>query len=533
MRRLNAALAVVAALALAGCLDLEENYTINPDGSGKVKVRCAIAPMRFTNKKQSPEELLKTDVRETLEKCQGIDAWTNVSAVQRDDGKVEFKGTAYFKDFSKVKLSILNMSSSMSKIVIAREGDALAVTLTPDRPIEEPAEPVKLTEEQIAAKMKQERAKYLQSKPMIDTFLKDATIVTRFTLPGALGEVHNFKKTGERGVELKIEGGKLLATIDGLMKDDAFLRRSVESGRDIDKSGPPADDVMIEKLFGEKGPIRAITKGPLAPAFDYEAEAGKARDAMPELLASFGAAAAAVAPPAGAGFKSVAVSGVQWVHAADDERGIQPFSRSNPSLSVAITAELGGSALTVKEGKLLVAKADSGEDLLPKQEFDRDIHFPRLSNDKTAVTFDVQLALPGPKAAGIREISGTLTYLVADKVKDLDLGFPVLEKGAKGKQLSAEIEKIAPDDDSILLGLKLALAVDAVQSVEFFNEKGAKLQSTQQGYSSSGDESTLEFSIKGGFSPKGKIVVKVYDEPKTYEAAFKILNVDLLGRPKK
>src|SRR5436190_6005453 len=126
MRRIAAALAAVIAFALTGCLDLDEEYTLNPDGSGKVKIRCALAPMRFTNKKKSPEELLKSDVRETLEKCGGVDAWTDVSAVQRDDGKIEFKGTAYFRDYSKLKLSILGMTSSMSKTVVAKEGDAMS-----------------------------------------------------------------------------------------------------------------------------------------------------------------------------------------------------------------------------------------------------------------------------------------------------------------------------------------------------------------------------------------------------------------------
>ncbi len=98
MRRFSPVLAALCAVVLAGCLDLDEEYSINPDGSGKVKIKCAVAPMRFTTSKKSPEELLKSDVRETLEKCGGVDAWTDVTAVQRDDGKIAFSGTAYFKD---------------------------------------------------------------------------------------------------------------------------------------------------------------------------------------------------------------------------------------------------------------------------------------------------------------------------------------------------------------------------------------------------------------------------------------------------
>ncbi|HZE97957.1 MAG TPA: hypothetical protein VE981_13090 [Planctomycetota bacterium] len=533
MRRLTAALSVVFAVALAGCLDLDEEYSLNPDGSGKVKIKCALAPMRFSAGKKSPEELLKSDVRETLEKCEGVDAWTDVSAVQRDDGKIAFSGTAYFKDFSRLRLNILGMSSSMSKTAVVREGDAMTVTVTPEQRGEAPAEPAKLTEEQIQGKIQEERRKYLQSRPMIETFLKEAKIATRFNLPGAIGEMNNFKKTGDRGIELRLDGAAFLAAVDGLMKDDAFLRRSVESGRDLDKAGPPMDDQLMEKLFGQKGAIRAATKGALAPLFDYEAEAGKAREGMPELIAKYGAAPVAVAPPAGAAFKSVQVAGVQWVHAADEERGISPFSKGKPSFSVAITAELGGSALAVKSGKLLKAVSDDGQDLLPKGDFEREISFPRLSEDKTAITFDVALALPGPKAAGLKELSGTLTYLVADKTIDVDLGIAAFTKGAKGKAHDAEIEKAESGDDSAELAIKIALGLDAISSIEFYDEAGAKLTAVRQGYSSSGDESTIEFAIRGKLPKKGRIVAKLWDAPKTYEATFTVSNVDLLGRPKK
>ena len=69
--------------------------------------------------------------------------------------------------------------------------------------------------------------------------------------------------------------------------------------------------------------------------------------------------------------------------------------------------------------------------------------------------------------------------------------------------------------------------------VPLFDDKGVKLPSTRQGYSSSGDESTIQFAIKGKLPKKGKIVAKLYDEPKTYEAPFKITDIDLLGRAKK
>src|SRR5258706_3042028 len=99
MKRSTAFLSVALALLLAGCLDLDNEFMLNPDGSGKVKIKCISAPVSFNlTDKKPPEEVLKTNVRQTLEQSEGVDAWSDVVAAIRDDGKMSFSGTAYFKD---------------------------------------------------------------------------------------------------------------------------------------------------------------------------------------------------------------------------------------------------------------------------------------------------------------------------------------------------------------------------------------------------------------------------------------------------
>jgi hypothetical protein len=538
MKRRLSILPAVLALALAGCLDEDNEFTLNPDGSGKVKIKCVAAPVSFDiGEKKTPDELLKKDVRETLENSEGVDAWADVVAGVRDDGKMSFVGTAYFKDVEHLKLKVMGITSSGPELTVRKEKGALIVQLQGDNKEAKPAEPPgNLTEDQIKARMKEERAKYQQGKPVMESFIKDVKLRTRVNFPGALGEVHNFKKVGPNSVEIAFEGGKLLQTLESLMMDDAFLRKAVMEGRDLAASGPDTEGAFVEKMFGEKAPVMASTQGPLKLSFNYEAEAAAARKNLPELLKKYGAAPAAIPASAGAALKSVRVAGVQLVHVADNEHGLRPFNSSEPSLTLAVIAELSGAALAAKDGKITKAVTDAGESILPNGAFAREIHFPRLSDDKKAIVFDVKLNLPGPKAAGIKEVSGSLRYVVADKTKEVDLGLTEFKKGATGKELGAQIQKIeasAFNEGKQELELRLDVAHEDVQSVEFYDASGKKLDVSSSGYSSSGKVTELTFLMKGKFPAGGKVVARVFDEPKTYDAPFTISDIDLLGRPLK
>jgi hypothetical protein len=224
------------------------------------------------------------------------------------------------------------------------------------------------------------------------------------------------------------------------------------------------------------------------------------------------------------------------VRVADDERGLHPFDSSEPSFSLSVIAELSGAALAAKEGKITKAVADTGENILPQTDFAREVHFPRLSGDRKAIVFDVKLNLPGPEAAGIKEVTGWIRYMAADKTREVNLGVAEFQTGAKGKEFGAQIEKIEASASSKgrqELKLRLNLAQEFVESVAFYDASGKKLDASLESYSSSGKVTTMTFQKKGEFPTVGKIVARVFEEPKTYDAPFTISNIDLLGRSQK
>jgi hypothetical protein len=528
-------LPALLAFAAAGCLDSNHEYVLNPDGSGKVAVKLVFTPFKIdVGGEKTPEEQLKESVRNEIERAEGVDAWKDVSYRLLADGKSEFAGTAYFKDLSKLKLHNQGFSGLLEDLTVVRDAaGATTLEIKPGKKGEDAPAPAELTEEELKAKMKEERTKFQQMKPLLAGMLADLKARKAFRLPGKVTASSNFKREGESAVAVAIEGAALLRALEATVADDAQFARMLKSGGNLQK-GPPPDAEFFGQVLGEKAPLRATFAGGGKPQFDYAAELGAAKASEEALRKKLEIAPAVqAAPAAGGGVKDVRVVGVKHVYAADPKRGIRPLNSMETGMTLSVLAELPGAALAVKDGKLTKASSDAGEDLLPKRDWDRRLSFPQLTEDRTGVVFDVTLKAPGPAARGLAEVSGVFSFQVGGKTKDVDLGLGAWTPGSKGQELGASIEEIEEQafDKSHVLGLKLLTARENVAGVDFFDEAGKKLDTRPSGYMSMGRSTTLQFSHKGKFPAKGRIVVKLYDDLKTYEAPFTLKDLDLLGRP--
>ena len=112
MRALFRGLMVLPLLLLAaGCLQSDEEYTLNPDGSGKVAVSLRIVPSNFFIRMGPDQDsvpdfdlLARQEAGRQLTNAQGVEAWKDVTYGLGDDGWFWLKGTAYFKDFNAYKV---------------------------------------------------------------------------------------------------------------------------------------------------------------------------------------------------------------------------------------------------------------------------------------------------------------------------------------------------------------------------------------------------------------------------------------------
>jgi hypothetical protein len=527
-------LACLPLLLLAGCFDTKEEFTLNPDGSGKVTVESVCAPfqMDMTGEKKTPEQKLQAAIKNIFDNTKGVAAWRNVTYKQQDDGRIWFKGTAYFEDLNKVQFNGLAiMEFSLLK---TNDGRLVLETQMKKEGQKKKTAAAKLSDAEMAAKIKEARANYQSSKPMLMGFLATLKQETVFHLPGAASQVSNFKTTSQGDLQINFSGTNMMAAMEALTASDDWWRQQVAASDNVVQDGPEMDDALNEKLFGQKAPVRAVIAAGAAK-FDYATEVAAAQTEFAALQKQLGMASVVeLAPPSqGGAFKSLKVGGVRWIFDSDDKNEVQPFG-SPAGYTLAVVGELPGSVMEMSDGKVETALGSDGSNLLPEDEWDRKISSPRLSKDQSKVVFEVNLRPPGPGVKGFKEISGSLSYSVGEGSKDVNLGITEIKDGATGTALGASIESLKPgfgDDGSQDLELKLNLDPRDLISLTAIDAKGQKTVLQQNGYSGGNHQTTFTFAVKTALPANARLVAKVYAKVKNFEIPFKLSNLNLSGQP--
>lgn len=518
---------------LAGCFETKQEFTLNPDGSGKVVHESRFQTMDLSGNKQGSEKQMKAAVGELIGKARGVDAWRDVSYELLDDGRIAFKGTAYFRN-----LSALDIPNQTMLEFDWATGDDHTGTLTlraKDKSAgEKPAAPSEenISAEEAAQKLRQSRAQYQQMKPMMAMIMGAMKHEVVFHLPGRPGKSSAFRKESAGALSLAFDGNKMIEAMEKLINDDAWMARN--AGVMNPDSAPPMDEQMSLLLFGDKGPVQATVTRLGEPVFDYEAEVAAAREDFAALQQQLGTGPVAVAAPAQSGeLKSLTVVGVRLARVVDDSLENRPFG-TNPGFTLSLLAELPGSVLSMTdECTLDTAIADDGASLLPESEWDRRISFPNLAPDKSRVLFEAQMGLPGPGVKGLKEVSGRLQYRVASGTKEIDLGFAQLAAGTAGTELGAHLESLGAESGNEgpqRVELKLDLKPDDLKALYLVVGR-TKTELNRNGYSGYNDSYTYTYESESGFPANGRLVAEVYAEMQVFNAPFKVENITLLGEP--
>jgi hypothetical protein len=501
---------------LSGCFETKQEFTLNPDGSGKVIHECSFQPVDLmAGDNDDPETALTKAVADVLKDTRGIEVWKDVTYKRLDDGRVNFKGTAYFKDLNEVDFG----SQGMLKFGWA--GDAAGggvLSLRKDEPDADAEKPAELTAVERAAKVKEERAKFQQTKPMMAAMVGTMQHSVLINLPSVPTEVSNFAKR-EKSLAIKMDGGKILTAMDTLMADDAWV---AAHGGDMDEGGPEFDDRFNEVMFGTKGPVRAVIAKGAAPAFDYAAEVAAAQESYAALRSALGASKGTGPAAKGEPLKGLEVVGLQTVLKVPKGFDFGPFI-SKPGLKVALHAQFAGTILSVSdESALEVATASDGSSLLDSDEVE--LESVNLAEDQTSVMFEVNLATPKPGVTGIKELSGTLEYVVAEGTRELDLGITELKAGAKGTELGAAIKEIDAGERQITLDVNL----DPDDIISFEAVAGnTRVELERNGYGGFNKNYTYTLSYEGKLPAGAKLVLTLHDNIQTFKVPFTLKDVPL------
>jgi hypothetical protein len=292
--------------SLAGCFESKQIITLNPDGSGRTEFDTVtvIVPLppeidegaagdddktKPAAATQSAQAGSQTACRRHLEgvinaDCH-VEAWANLNyeAVRAD--RCRLTGTVYYANVFVADL----LGIGQFKTTWLKDGNSMLLTveLGEDRPASKPAEP-EISPERAAEILAERRREHASNAASRARFLSRILIDATYILPGKLEQVDIFEKTERGGVRLVITGKMMLDTMDRIMADEALMLACIKQGKDPMKDSA----VLLEKMFGKKGPIQARVGGELAPLFDYKAEVEKAKADAPAMYKALG-----ISPP--------------------------------------------------------------------------------------------------------------------------------------------------------------------------------------------------------------------------------------------
>lgn len=545
MKSLKRILLVITLMPIIGCIEEKSELTINPDGSGKVVYEATFQPLdiKMTGEEPSdPRTQLKEAAEEILEESSGVDTWKDISCKLTDDGRIYFKGTAFFPDINNLNIDSAGLSSDMKLYFTQDKSGQITIEFKSEDEDEadEPAQavPAQLSEAELAERVKNAKTEYNETRMMMQGFLPTLKSETILNLPGQIKQLSNFEKTSDTSVRIVLDGARLLQVMDEMMQNEDWLKEQIKAGKN------PAEDqpdelVLNEMLFGQRAPIRVTVAAGAQDLFDYKSEVAAAEENYETMLKKLGlqvqAPVTPVIVPSGQEVKIVdlKIGAVRLVKYGDQKRGIRPFNY-DPGYTLSFIAELPEPVLKVSGGSVEKAVTDTGSNLLHKDQWQREIHFPKLAKDNKAVLFDVELLLPDENVKGLQEVSGKLECLTASGSKEVDLGITDLKAGARGKEFGALIQQLKPDtlrEDHTELVLRLNLSYELIESINVYTEDGGKLDVSHGRTMWSDKQTTLEFSTKGKFPPKGRIVLNVYEGLSKNIVPFKITNISLMGQP--
>jgi hypothetical protein len=271
-------LAIAGTAVIFSGSDNTLDFTVNPDGSGKAVVETILPPMppEAVSNMGADDVLAAQVAKQMLRMTPDVEVWADVTVGKTEDGRIRFKGTAYFKDIATVDLG----PSKDDAVTWAKDpqGGMLLAVETKGRKPQPPAvaaEPPKLSDEEIAKQIDAARQRF---KKMATNMGQMKTELI-YRLPGTVSDVAGFTKADDGSLHWSLDGVKALQAAEKAMADDAFLRECILAGKNPMLT-------VLEKDFLPT--LKARASGDLKPLFDYAAEVKAAKDALPKMLEKLG-----------------------------------------------------------------------------------------------------------------------------------------------------------------------------------------------------------------------------------------------------
>lgn len=290
---LRSVLLLFLPLALAGCWEVHQRVSVNPDGSARVEVSREISldvvQQMGMGEDADLDDAARQQAAKMVRNAQGVEAWSDMDW-SVEDGVIRVTGTAYVPDLDAFALSDPSGDdgSALSTLDFRRTdaGSIIEMTLGDDTEDEDPLP--SLTREaamEMAAEIKKESR---QMRTMAAGMFIDMRESVTLELPSEPTEVEGFAVGDDGAYTARFEGEKLLAAIGEVVAMETedlatYLQEAASRGESREEA---MGQLMLDGMEGI--PARVVIPASGEPRFDYGAEAEAAAETYPELKERLG-----------------------------------------------------------------------------------------------------------------------------------------------------------------------------------------------------------------------------------------------------
>lgn len=278
----------------SSCITTEQEYFINKDGTGKVKVATRMPlEMKFgmsSGNKESEvtyEDSVKMikKVQQLINNSEGIEAWKNVNYYMDADGMLNFNAVAYFPDVKKINLGdipTLPISKFSENKIEWVGGENLADDYETDKQMPE----MEIKEQNAGETIEKIQTQFRQSKMMMNMMLSGFHLEAIYHLPYKIKSYKNLEKENDFTVIQTLNGEEIFAEYEKLIEDEDKLRNLIKE-KDLRKFS-----LENPKLFKAAYPEGAMYSaefrtGLFSPSpkdyFNYKEEISSIKNKIPEL----------------------------------------------------------------------------------------------------------------------------------------------------------------------------------------------------------------------------------------------------------
>ncbi len=289
---------------LTGCLSMQSKSVVilNPDMSGKctyeIKMGKDLAGIMSMPKgdmfglrglsentaKKGPADPALALASKILS-SPTIEAWKDVQFGLIKKDTVFFRGTAYFKDITKISLSMLDSTVKVYKD--AQGNMVLEITEMKDK--KDTAKSI-IGSDSIAKNISKGLFKNMGMSDIMHYYMaslvKGLDVRSTYQLPGKIVSCSNFVKKSDNSVEIHLTGNAVITVLDTLMESDDLtsqLYSKYYSSLGLAGSAQTGDEDMNKSffynklLYGEAKPVRVVFKNETKMVFDYDKEVAEAK----------------------------------------------------------------------------------------------------------------------------------------------------------------------------------------------------------------------------------------------------------------